>query len=87
MATIDQPAAHGELLKVERYDYDTAECRNIAIGKVILALERLPVRPEDRQAVLDFAGRQTGNSRGATAKKAAKFVAKMSRQTGKTLVS
>jgi hypothetical protein len=68
-----------ELLKVEYYDYETDECRNIAIGKVILALGKLPRNPEDEETTLRFVGRQTTNTRNATAKKAAQFLRKTNR--------
>jgi len=65
-----------ELLKVESYDYDTAECRNICIGKVILAIGKYFDNLEDKEATLEFAKRQTKNTRNATRKKAEKFLTK-----------
>jgi hypothetical protein len=67
------------LLGIERQSFETDECRNIAIGKAILALGMLcdPVNPGN--PVLDFIGRQTGNSRKATSNKAKAFVAKHGR--------
>jgi hypothetical protein len=67
------------LLGIERQSFETDECRNIAIGKAILALGMLcdPVNPG--KPVLDFIGRQTGNSRKATSNKAKAFVAKHGR--------
>ena len=75
-----------ELLKVEHYNYETDECRNIALGKVILALGKLPRNPEDEETILRFVGRQTANTRNATAKKAAQFLRK-NRKIDTTLVS
>ncbi len=68
-----------QLLGIERQSFETDECRNIAIGKAILALGMLcdPVNPG--KPVLDFIGRQTGNSRKATANKAKAFIAKHGR--------
>jgi len=63
-----------ELLKVEHYQYDTDECRNIATGKIILAIDRYFTRLEDKTATLDFVKRQTRNSRSATRKKAERFL-------------
>ena len=59
-----------ELLKVEHNSFDTEECRNIALGKVVLALGVLSsdLKPEDE--VLSFTERQTSNSRTATKRKA-----------------
>jgi hypothetical protein len=59
-----------EVLKVERARYQTAECRNIAIGHAIVALgEMLPLL-EQAAPVLQFVRRHTRNSRAATRKKA-----------------
>lgn len=65
-----------ELLQVEQCTYDTEECRNIALGKVIEALQPLFPTLRDRKAVLEFALRQTRNSRNATARKAQAFLKK-----------
>ena len=64
------------LLKVEHYDYDTDECRNIAIGKVIEAIGLYFSQLQDRKAVVEFAQRQTENTRNATRKKAERFLKK-----------
>ncbi len=81
------PRITGELLKVEHYDYDTDECRNIVIGKVILALSKFSYKLEDNKAVLEFISRQTKNTRNATAKKAGQFLRKINRKKNETLVS
>lgn len=65
-----------ELLKVEHYDYDTDECRNIAIGKVIEAIGSYSSQLKDKKAVIEFAQRQTNNTRNATRKKAERFLKK-----------
>ncbi len=65
-----------ELLKVRSYVYETDECRNIAIGKVILGLESYCDQLRDRRPVLDFVGQQAQNPRNATRKKAIAFVKK-----------
>ena len=62
-----------ELLKVEHYDYDTDECRNIAIGKVIEAIGSYSRQLKNKKAVIEFAQRQTKNTRNATRKKAERF--------------
>jgi hypothetical protein len=64
----------GELLKVENYSYDTLECRNIAMGKVMEELTRLVQELKDSTAVKEFARRQTLNTRPATRKKAEKLL-------------
>jgi putative endonuclease len=68
-----------ELLRVEAYTYETGECRNIAIGKVILAFSHLG-QPPDTSKVVDFVRRQTHNERNATRKKADAFLKKFGRE-------
>ena len=65
-----------ELLKVEHYDYDTDECRNIAIGKVIEAIGSYSSQLKDKKTVIELAQRQTKNTRNATRKKAERFLKK-----------
>jgi hypothetical protein len=65
-----------ELLKVEHYNYDTDECRNITIGTVIRAIGSYFNEFEDREDTIEFVRRQTQNSRNATKKKAEKFLPK-----------
>jgi len=65
-----------ELLKVEHYEYDTDECRNIAIGKVIEAIGLYSSQLKDKKAVIAFTQRQTKNTRNATKKKAERFLRK-----------
>jgi hypothetical protein len=67
-----------ELLKVEHYEYDTDECRNIAMGKVIEAIGLYSSQLNDKKAVTEFAERQTKNTRNATRKKAERFLKKLS---------
>ena len=66
-----------ELLKVEHYDYDTDECRNIAMGKVIEAIGSYSSQLKDKKAVIGFAQRQTKNTRNATKKKAERLLEKL----------
>jgi hypothetical protein len=49
-------------------------CRNIAIGKAIVAIGMFVKQP--RKDVLEFVRRQTGNTRKATANKAKAFLRK-----------
>ncbi len=63
-----------QVLKVAQARYQTAECRNVAIGHAIVALgDMLPLlrRPAP---VVQFVRRQTRNSRPATRKKAEQFL-------------
>ena len=65
------------LIKIDRYTFDTDECRNIAIGKVILGLDLLLDKIKNNPDVLDFVQRGTYNSRNATKKKAEKLLKKI----------
>lgn len=64
-----------ELLKVEKYKYDTDECGHIANGHVIEAFNSYLEKPDKK--VMDFIRRQTKNPRSATAKKAEKYLKKI----------
>lgn len=66
-----------ELLKVEYYNYDTEECRNIALGKVILSMRSYLDKLKDKEKVIEFVERQTKNSRNATKKKAEQLLSKI----------
>ena len=62
------------LLKIEHYTYDTDECRDIALGKVIMAINSYFNQLKDKKAVIEFVERQTRNKRNATKKKAEQFL-------------
>lgn len=63
-----------EVLKVAKARYQTAECRNVAIGHAILALGGiLPLLRHSAPAVR-FVRKQTKNSRSATRRKAQQFL-------------
>ena len=66
-----------ELLKVENYNYETVECGNIALGKVILALGKFKDQIKNKKEVFDFLERQTRNTRNATKKKARELLGKL----------
>ena len=63
-----------ELLKVVRARYRTRECRNVATGHVIEALDQLYQQTKKKEAVARFVKRQRKNPRNATRKKAERFV-------------
>ncbi len=63
-----------EVLKVEDAHYQTAECRNVAIGHAILSLGEFFDRLQDPQPVLRFVRKQLRNTRPATRKKAEHFL-------------
>jgi len=58
------------ILKVERYTYDTFECRNVAIGHVLKSLVLFKFEIKNKKTIVDFIQRQTQNPRPATRKKA-----------------
>ena len=66
-----------EVLKVSRGRYQTAECRNIAIGHAILALGEILDLLAQPEPVIGFVRRQLRNKRPATRKKAEQFLKKL----------
>ena len=62
------------LLKVEKYSYETDECRNIAVGKVILVLQAIYKIQRLNGKTIQFVERQAANARPATRKKAEQFL-------------
>ena len=62
------------IMRVEHADYTTPECRNVAIGHALLALDALADLLPDRRMARLFAARQLGNRRAATSAKARKFL-------------
>jgi len=65
-----------EIVKVGRANYATPECRNVAAGHAIQALDRFFEHIQNKKAVLAFVESQLKNSRPATRKKAERFWAK-----------
>ena len=62
------------LLRVEKANYQTAECRNVAAGHAIESLESFFAQLQQPQPVVDFVRRQLDNPRNAVKKKAARFL-------------
>jgi hypothetical protein len=64
------------VLKVERAEYQTAECRNVAIGHAIESFGRFfhLLEAQEKAAVVKFVRRQLANRRNAVRKKAAAFL-------------
>jgi len=64
------------ILKVERAEYQTAECRNVAIGHAIESLNRFYglLGAKEKAAAVGFVRRQVTNRRNAVRKKAAAFL-------------
>ncbi|MBI4657766.1 MAG: hypothetical protein HY735_02755 [Verrucomicrobia bacterium] len=66
-----------EVLKVRRAKYQTAECRNVAIGHAIVSLGEFFDLIQDRGPVLRFVRQQRRNPRNAVRRKAAVFLKKL----------
>jgi hypothetical protein len=66
-----------EFIKVEHYNYDTLECRNVALGKVVSALDKFKDNIKDRKDILEFLERQTNNTRASVKKRAIKLLEKL----------
>jgi hypothetical protein len=81
----DQNEILGEILKTQKYRYDTEECKNIVYGNIIKGASAVypNIRDEGtKKKFYDFIGRQTANSRNATKKKAEAFIKKYDEQGG-----
>ncbi|NWG12379.1 MAG: hypothetical protein HXY20_02455 [Acidobacteria bacterium] len=63
-----------EILKVERAEYQTEECRNVALGHAIESLDRFFDQIESKGPVLELVRRQLRNTRSATREKAERFL-------------
>jgi len=63
-----------EILKVEAAQYQTPECRNVALGHSINSLAQFFAHLRKRQAVVDMVRRQLHNPRQATRRKAERFL-------------
>ncbi len=63
-----------ELLEVEHCNYDTEECRNIAIGKVIQGISSYFKYTDHNDQALEFVTRHMNNARPATSKKAQRIL-------------
>lgn len=65
-----------ELRRVEKAEYQTPECRNIAIGHAIQSFDRFFHLIKEKEPVIRLIKRQLENSRPATRKKAERFLRK-----------
>jgi hypothetical protein len=68
----------GVLLRVESAKYQTSECRNVALGHVLKALDLVFEHIQDRRPIVDFAHRQRRNRRHAVRERARSFLKKHS---------
>ena len=62
------------LLQVERARYQTAECRNVALGHAVESLDKAFGNIRQQQPVVQFVRRQLCNRRNAVRQKAARFL-------------
>ncbi len=65
-----------QMLKVEDAEYQTPECRDVALGHAIAAFDQFFDQAKRKKTIRQFVQRQLDNSRNATAKKAEKFLRK-----------
>ncbi len=65
-----------EILKVEKAQYATGECRNIALGHAIKSLDTMFDQIGDTAPVVTLVRKQLQNTRAATRKKAEAFIKK-----------
>ena len=64
------------LLEVEDAEYQTAECRNIALGQAIMSFEQFFEQIGDKEGVIQLVKKQLANTRNSTRQKAAQFLRK-----------
>jgi hypothetical protein len=65
------------IMRTENGRYATSECRNVAIGHALQALEAIRAEVDNPAALRSFAVRHLNNSRQATARKAARLLASL----------
>lgn len=65
-----------ELLRVENANYQTTECRNVALGHTIKSFDQFFDQIKHREPVIKFVRKQLKNTRNATKKKAEEFMKK-----------
>lgn len=69
-----------ELLQIDKGSFDTIECKNITIGKVLDVFNQLINDIKDNKAAIRFIQKATENDRVATRKKAIKLINKIKKQ-------
>lgn len=69
------------LLQVETAKFQTTECRNVALGHVLKAMELFYPQAGDSQVLIDFARRQIRNRRNAVKQRAGAFLKKHDQST------
>jgi hypothetical protein len=71
------PKIASSIMRVEKGNYATPECRNVAIGHALQALDTMGSVLKDQRLLRSFAARQTTNPRPSTARKAARLLASL----------
>ncbi len=69
------------LLSLDQKHFETSECRNIVIGKVIESLPTFASKPSARKSILRFLKTHSNNRRPATAKKAVNLLKKLEKMS------
>jgi len=69
-----------ELIKVGHYNYDTLECRNVALGKVVLSLSKFKDEIKNQKDIHEFLEMQTHNNRFSVKRKAIKLLEKLRKE-------
>jgi hypothetical protein len=72
------------ILSVEQATYATDECRNVAIGHAINALDEMYELARERRSIQQFVSRQANNPRPSTRKKAERFLRRHARTDAAT---
>ena len=68
------------LVQVEEARYETTECRNVALGHAVQAMDGFFEQLKQPEPVVEFVNRQLSNSRNAVRKKAATLLKRHCRQ-------
>jgi len=65
-----------ELLKIQNYEYDTDECKNIVYGKILEAFDKIIENINKNKDVIAFIEEQSHNTRSSVKKRAEKILKK-----------
>ncbi len=65
-----------ELLKITTAEYQTSECKNVALGFMISSFDKFFEQVENKKEIIDLISKQTNNPRNPTKNHAIKFIKK-----------
>ena len=74
-----------ELLKIQNYEYDTDECKNIIYGKILEAFDKIVENINKNKDAKVFVEEQSHNARNSVKKKAEKLLKKINKGTPKVV--